>query len=82
MNTVCDLNRCNGCMACIEKCPKQCISIPEFFASNPLEKVEELLEDDYGMIDGIINNGSRKDEELTKKPSVLEKLEEKSKKQL
>ena len=51
--------------------------VPEFFASNPLEKVEELLEDDYGMIDGIINNGSRKDEELTKKPSVLEKLEEK-----
>lgn len=51
--------------------------VPEFFASNPLEKVEELLEDDYGMIDGIINNGSRKDEDLTKKPSVLEKLEEK-----
>lgn len=27
MKTVCELNKCNGCMACIEKCPKQCISI-------------------------------------------------------
>ena len=25
--------------------------VPEFFAHNPLEKVEELLEDDYGMIE-------------------------------
>ena len=51
--------------------------IPEFFASNSLEKVEELMEDDYGMIDGIINNGSRKDDDPSRKPSVLEKLEEK-----
>ena len=51
--------------------------VPEFFAANPLEKIEELLEDDYGMIDGVINNGSRKDDEILKKPSVLEKLEEK-----
>ena len=43
----------------------------------PLEKVEELMEDDYGMIDGIINNGSRKDDDPSRKPSVLEKLEEK-----
>lgn len=27
MNTVCNINRCNGCMACIEKCPKHCISM-------------------------------------------------------
>ncbi len=27
MKTVCDLNLCNGCMACAEKCPKKCISI-------------------------------------------------------
>ena len=52
--------------------------VPEFPAANPLEKVEELLEDDYGMIDGIINNGSRKEEmDKFKKPSVLEKLKEK-----
>jgi hypothetical protein len=35
------------------------------------------MEDDYGMIDGIINNGSRKDDDPSRKPSVLEKLEEK-----
>lgn len=28
---------------------------------NPLAKLEEQLEDDYGMIDGIINNGSKAD---------------------
>lgn len=52
--------------------------VPEFFAHNPLEKVEELLEDDYGMIDGIINNGDRrKEQKQDKKPSILEKLQEK-----
>lgn len=52
--------------------------VPEFFASNPLEKVEELLEDDYGMIDGIINNGNRKKEEKTEKSkSIRERLSEK-----
>lgn len=29
--------------------------------TNPLAKVEEQLEDDYSMIDGIINNGSKAD---------------------
>ncbi|MDO4650015.1 MAG: YodL domain-containing protein [Eubacteriales bacterium] len=52
--------------------------VPEFFASNPLEKVEELLEDDYGMIDGIINNGERgKEEKEEKSKSVRERLSEK-----
>ena len=50
--------------------------VPEFFEHNPLEKVEELLEDDYGMIDGIINNGDRMKDEK-EKPSVLGKLQEK-----
>ena len=31
------------------------------------------MEDDYGMIDGIINNGP-KQQEQEKKPSILEKL--------
>lgn len=53
--------------------------VPEFFSDNPLKKVEELLEDDYGMIDGIINNGDRKKDDEEKKPSVLEKLQEKRK---
>ena len=56
--------------------------VPEFFNQNSLAKVEEMLEDDYGMIDGIINNGSKKEkdaEELVDKsdvkPSVRERLE-------
>ena len=52
--------------------------VPEFFASNPLEKVEELLEDDYGMIDGIINNGPKETEaKKDRKPSLMDRLEEK-----
>lgn len=50
--------------------------VPEFFANNPLEKVEELLEDDYGMIDGL-NNNSPKTEREEKRDSILEKLQEK-----
>lgn len=56
--------------------------VPEFFADNPLKKVEELMEDDYGMIDGIINNGDRRKDQEEKKPSVMEKLQEKRKKRL
>ncbi len=44
-----------------------------FIEKNSLAKVEELLEDDYGMIDGIINNGSKSQEE-EKKGSIHEKL--------
>lgn len=36
---------------------------PEGEKVNPLAKVEEILEDDYGMIDGIINNGPRKEDD-------------------
>ena len=54
---------------------------------NPLRTAEMTLEDDYGMIDGVINNG-RKGEELEaakgearrttpeKKPSIRERLED------
>lgn len=53
--------------------------VPEFFGDNPLKKVEELLEDDYGMIDGIINNGDRRKDEEEKKTSVIDKIQEKKK---
>ena len=33
--------------------------IPGFLPDNPLKNAEMAVEDDYGMIDGIINNGSR-----------------------
>ena len=51
--------------------------VPEFFDHNPLAKVEELLEDDYGMIDGIINNGEKSKEQPPSKASLLDKLHEK-----
>ena len=51
--------------------------VPEFFEHNPLAKVEELLEDDYGMIDGIINNGEKSKEQPPSKASLLDKLHEK-----
>lgn len=51
----------------------------KFVEANSLKKVEEMLEDDYGMIDGIINNGSKQEKEEKaheKKGSVMEKLSE------
>ena len=60
--------------------------LPFFDKSNYLKAAEMQLEDDYGMIDGIVNNGARQPEKLEKKPpmrqldersnrpSVLEKL--------
>ena len=41
---------------------------------NYLKNVEMATEDDYGMIDGVINNG--KAPAMEEKPSVLEKLKE------
>ena len=47
--------------------------LPDFRKpENYLKDAEISTEDDYGMIDGIINNGKK--EEPEKKPSVLEKL--------
>ena len=54
---------------------------------NPLRTAEMTLEDDYGMIDGVINNGHRGEEvekaaeaaaksEPEKKPSIRERLED------
>lgn len=39
--------------------------IPGFLPDNPMKNAEMMLEDDYGMIDGIINNGP-------KEPTVAE----------
>ena len=33
--------------------------IPGFLPDNPLKNAEMIVEDDYGMIDGILNNGQR-----------------------
>ena len=42
---------------------------------NYLKATEMAMEDDYGMIDGVINNGKK--EEPVEKASVLEQLKEK-----
>ena len=64
----------------------QIVSVP-VEPENPLRTAEMTMEDDYGMIDGIINNG-RRGEELEKaqtearrttpekKPSIRERLED------
>lgn len=52
--------------------------LPNFRPENYLKTAELSTEDDYGMIDGIINNGEQpmvaEPENLSKKPSVLGKL--------
>ena len=41
---------------------------------NPLRTAEMTIEDDYGMIDGVINNGRR--DEAVANPSIRERLED------
>ena len=49
--------------------------LPQFLKpENYLKNTEMAMEDDYGMIDGVINNGKNKDVET--RTSVLEKLKE------
>ena len=51
--------------------------VPE--KDNPLRTAEMTLGDDYGMIDGVINNGRRGEEmekAAEKKPSIRERLED------
>lgn len=44
---------------------------------NPLKNAEMVMEDDYGMIDGIINNGkSAALQESRERPSVVDKLKQ------
>ena len=41
MATVCEENKCNGCMACIDKCPKNCISIHDsIYAYNAVKNMD------------------------------------------
>ena len=55
----------------------QIIAIPvEPEKDNPLRTAEMTLEDDYGMIDGVINNGRRGEEAEKAKPSIRERLED------
>ena len=45
LNTVCELDRCNGCMACIDSCPKTCITIRDtLFAYNAVIDNEKCIQ--------------------------------------
>ena len=93
----------NGVVSCHYVDPIGFRELPNFLKpENYLKNVEMLLEDDYGMIDGIINNGPKQptvtelEEQVKagfsisltelaaashreqKKPSVLEKLRERT----
>ena len=48
--------------------------VPGFLPDNPLRNAEMSMEDDYNMIDGIINNGSKEPTDSGKKKSVMEQL--------
>lgn len=48
------------------------MKLNDFLRANPLKNVEMALEDDYGMIDGILNNGRRDEPDARK--SVLDQL--------
>ena len=50
--------------------------VAELEKQNPLKAAEMSLEDDYGMIDGIINNGPKEDKanEKGRKTSIMDRL--------
>ena len=53
------------------------VELPGFLPDNPLKNAEMAVEDDYGMIDGIINNGPKEpsqQEPPEKRKSVMEQL--------
>ena len=57
--------------------------LPDFLTKeNPLKTAEMSVEDDYGMIDGIINNGKSAAEKEKERPSVLAQLKAKPPRQL
>ena len=53
--------------------------VPSFIPENYLKNAEMAMEDDYGMIDGIINNGSKEQPEVKAKATALTALFEEAK---
>ncbi len=71
--------RQQGCVSCHYVDSWGFKELPHFMPENYLKNAEMAMEDDYGMIDGIINNGKSAvaaTRELSgeDRPSVLEKL--------
>ena len=49
----------NGVVSCHYADSVGFVPVPNFLPDNPLKNAEMAMEDDYGMIDGIINNGPK-----------------------
>ena len=49
------------------------LALPTQEVDNPLRNAEMAQEDDYNMIDGILNNGAR-EIPVKEKPSLLERI--------
>lgn len=44
MNTVCKADKCNGCMACLDKCPVSCITIQDsLFSFNAVKDMDSCI---------------------------------------
>lgn len=44
MKTVCEMNQCNGCMACISSCPKKCITVvDDVFVFNAVVNEDQCI---------------------------------------
>ena len=68
----------NGVLSCHYVDSVGFLPVEQFLKENPLKAVEMTVEDDYGMIDGVINNGPRepvKDRREEKK-SLVDRLKE------
>ena len=69
----------NGAVSCYY-CDSTCFQeLPGLIPENYLKNAEMQLEDDYGMIDGVVNNGAKDCKEKAakdkaEKPSVVEQL--------
>ncbi|MFR3004328.1 MAG: YodL domain-containing protein [Blautia faecis] len=69
----------NGAVSCYY-CDSICFQeLPGLIPENYLKNAEMQLEDDYGMIDGVVNNGAKDRKEKAakdkaEKPSVVEQL--------
>ena len=64
--------RCNGQVSAHYVDTYGFVRLDDFLRENPLKNVEMALEDDYGMIDGILNNGRREEPDV--RQSVLNQL--------